>query len=146
MKKIIALLLVVVSLCSVLAIGVFALGDLTEPHEQSEYYIVYKKSNGIDTMYMPSPTVGYSGPGTYKVTNDTPIAIDYDFQYWHCMEDGKDYKPGEPIELNGVLTMYAVFTEKTDKHIHSTRVILCALETFVRMFEKAFGIMKIITQ
>ena len=93
MKKIIALLLSIVCLFSCMATtasaGLFqdVIDNITinmglEPDEPIIYGIVYDSNSllsGVAPMYVPSPTFSFTKPGTYVVTDNVPLAVDYEF-------------------------------------------------------------------
>ena len=152
MKKTIAIILSIVCLFSVFAISASAdIGDdisnLQSTIEGNTfiYCVVYKKEplSNVKVMYFPGPNLKFDAPGYLKVTNDTPIAIDHDFVCWKD-KDGKQYYAGDDFYVDGECELYPVWKEKTDNYPHFFRVIKAATETFLRMFQKAFGIFKVI--
>ncbi|MBR6313306.1 MAG: hypothetical protein IKR49_01545 [Clostridia bacterium] len=139
MKKVIAILLVVISLVSLMSIGlsVFAGND----QDETKIYAVIYAKGGIPVMYEPTPTFRYDGPGWLTVSADTPIAIDYDFLYW-IDQDNNRYYPGDKIYVDHEVKLTPVFAPKTDSDIHTTRVIKAAFQALIRVLEKAFGFFK----
>lgn len=157
MKKIIALLLCFVCLFSSLGItsaaaGVFdeVLTNITvnmgmEPDESILYGITYDSDGlltGVKVMYMPSATVTFTRPGTYTVTDDIPLSVDYEFVCWEDEDTGKLYYAGDKIYIDGNKTFYAVWQEKTDGKNRVIRTIATAIETFRRTLQAFFGFYK----
>ncbi len=157
MKKITAIILSVLCLFSCLGITSFAatdniVGDIigdfigvTEEEDISDqmmYGIHYEMQplTPVKLMYKPSPTITFKAPTTAKVTRDTPLSADYEFVCWKHSETGKLYYPGDTIEVTGVVTLYAVFEEKTDNYPSFIRYIITGLETLNRLFKKFLGI------
>ena len=137
MKKIIAILLVVISIVSLMGIGLSALaGD-----DDCNIYVVIYAKGGVPVMYEPTPTYTYEGPGTVKVSKDTPIAIDYDFVCWED-QNGIRYWPGDPIAVNGEVKLTPIFAPKTDSDSHTTRVIKAGFQSLIRVLQKMFGTFK----
>ena len=137
MKKIIAILLVVISIVSLMSIGLSA---VAADSENKVYAVVYSKG-GISVMYEPAPTYRFDHPGWLTVSADTPIAVDYDFVCW-MDENGERYWPGDKIYVDHEVKLTPVFAPKTDSDSHTTRVIKSAFQALIRVLEKAFGIFK----
>ncbi|MBQ7294746.1 MAG: hypothetical protein IJW86_00985 [Clostridia bacterium] len=155
MKKIIAILLSVVCIFTSMGISVSALDDVVdsiggniglEPDEPIIYGIVYEMEtlDGVSVLYKPSPTFSFSSPGTYTITNDTPLAVDYDFVCWEHEETGKHYYAGDKLYIDGQEVLIAVWKPKTDGHIRTTRVLLTAIEALRRTIGAFFGFYKVI--
>lgn len=159
MKKIIAVLLSVVCIFSCMALPASALEDAfddviggvggnlgLEEDRPILYGIIYKMDtlDGVSIMYKPSPSVSFTSPGTYTVTNDTPLSVDYEFVCWEHQETGKHYYAGDKLYIDGQEVLLAVWTPKTDNHIRTTRVFLTAIETFRRTLGAFFGFYKVI--
>ena len=138
MKKVIAVLLVVISIVSLMSIGLCALAGNDE--DNKIYAVIYCKG-GISVMYEPAPTFRFDGPGWLTVSADTPIAIDHDFVCW-MDQDGNRYWPGDKIYVDHEIKLTPVFAPKTDNDAHTTRVIKAAFQSLIRVLEKAFGIFK----
>ncbi len=152
MKKIIALLLSIVCLFSCMATtasaGVFkdVIDNITismglEPDEPIIYGITYDSNSllsGVAPMYIPSPTFSFTKPGTYVVTDNVPLAVDYKFVCWED-ENGKAYYAGTPIYIDGQKVLYAKWTPKTDNNIRPVRVILTAIEALRSTLRAFFG-------
>ncbi len=157
MKKLIALLLSLVCLFSSLTMtssaGVFdeVLSNITigmgmEPDEPILYGITYDSESlisGVSVMYMPSATASFRNPGTYTVTSDIPLSIDYEFVCWEDEDTGKLYYAGDKIYIDGTKTFYAVWQEKTDKYSRPIRTFLTAIEAFRRTLQAFFGFYKV---
>lgn len=111
--------------------------------DQTLYCITYQNQtlSNVSMMYKPNPTVSFKGPGYVTVTKDTPIAVDHDFVCWKD-GNGKYYYEGDKVYINGTVTLYAVWEEKTDNNIRPTRVIKCALATLERIILKFLGVFK----
>lgn len=146
MKKLIAVILSVLCLASCLSVsGYAAVEDVIEDFigVTQEEDIVDELSYGIHyelpllttvkLMYSPTPTITFKAPTTAKVTTDTPLSVDYEFVCWQHSETGKYYYPGDEIEVDGVVTLYAVFEEKDDGHPQFIRYILTGLEALKRL-------------
>lgn len=154
MKKIIAVLLCVVCLFSSLGVTSFAFSEVfsnitsfigLEEDEPIGYGIIYDSNtflSGVSVMYEPAPTIKFNNPGTYTVTKDFPLSIDYKFVCWQDKDSGKYYHAGDKIYVDGQKTLYAVWEAKTDNHNRVIRTILTALETFRKTLESFFGIYK----
>lgn len=89
-------------------------------------------------MYEPKPTIKLNNPGTYTVTDDYPLAVDYQFVCWED-ENGTYYHAGDKIYIDGQKTLYAVWEPKTDGRNRVIRVITTAFETLKRTFQAFFG-------
>ena len=157
MKKILAVLLCLMCLVSSMAVSTSAAGveDIfvsigamlgMEPDEPIGYGIRYdsnKLLSGVSSvMYEPAPTVKLSNPGTYTVTEDFPLSVDHSFVCWEDKETGKKYYPGDKIYIDGELTLYAIWEEKTDNNIRPVRVFLTAFQALKKMFQSFFGVFK----
>ncbi len=153
MKKLIAIILSVLCLASCLAVPGFAATDsivgdvvqdfigVTEEEDISDemrYGIHYglPTITAVKLMYSPKPTITFKAPTTAKVTTDTPLSVDYDFVCWEHSETGKHYYPGDEIEVTGIVTLYAVFEEKTDNHPRFIRYIITGLEALKRVIKQ----------
>lgn len=155
MKKITAILLSVVLLFSCMSMPVSALDGILdslggslglEEDTPILYGITYEMDtlDGVSIMYKPSPTCSFTSPGTYTVTSDTPLSVDYEFVCWQHEETGKLYYAGDELYIDGQEVLIAVWTPKTDNHIRTTRVFLTAIETFRRTIGAFFGFYKVI--
>ncbi len=150
MKKIIAIILSALCLASCLSVPGFAaggniIGDVIEDYigvtkeedisDQMSYGIHYELPplTVVKLMYSPAPTITFKAPTTAKITTDTPLSADYNFVCWKHSETGKYYYPGDEIEVTGIVTLYAVFEEKTDGHPKFIRYILTGLEALKRL-------------
>ena len=103
MKKLTAVLLCILCIVSSMAFSTSAANDLTdrigailglESDETIGYGIMYDTdtlSSGVTAMYNPRPTVSVTSKGTYTVTDDIPLAIDYEFVCWVDKETGVNY-------------------------------------------------------
>ena len=139
MKKVIAILLVVISIVSLMSIGLTAFAG-NDQDETKVYAVIYAKG-GVPVMYEPTPTFRFDGPGWLTVSADTPIAIDYDFLYW-IDQDGNRYYPGDKLYVDHEVKLTPVLAPKTDSDVHTTRVIKAAFQALIRVLEKAFGVFK----
>ncbi len=158
MKKILSVFLCLICLFSSMAVSASAsrteeifveIGAMLgfEPDEPIGYGIRYdsnKLLSGVKSvMYEPKPTVKLSNPGTYTVTEDFPLSVDHSFVCWEDSETGKYYYPGDKIFIDGELTLYAVWEEKTDNNIRPVRVFLTAFQALKKTFQAFFGVFKV---
>lgn len=148
MKKFLAIFLSLLCIFSVFGVAASAKGtfdDLSEilKDEPLLYGISYQNetASGVSMMYKPNPTVRVDGPGYVTVTNDTPIAVDHEFVCWQD-DEGNLYYEGDKVYVDGAVTLYAVWTEKTDSLPRVFRVIQTAILTLQRMVQKVLGIFK----
>ena len=159
MKKLLAVLLCVLCLFSSLGVTSFALdgvfGEVIsnvssfmgfEEDDPIGYGITYDSNtflSGVSSvMYEPKPTIKLTNPGTYTVTSDTPLAIDYQFVCWQDKNTKKYYYAGDKIYIDGKLTLSAVWEPKTDDRNRVVRTIVTAIEAFRRTLESFFGFYK----
>ena len=157
MKKILAVLLCLLCLVSTMAVSVSGsfieekavyIGSLLgfEEDDPIGYGIKYdsnKLLSGVSSiMYEPKPTVKLRNPGTYTVTDDYPLAVDYSFVCWKNRDTDKLYYPGDEIFIDGQITLYAVWEEKNDNNIRPVRVFLTAMQAFKKMLQSFFGVFK----
>ncbi len=161
MKKFIAILLSVLCIGTCFGFGASAeenltgnlTGDLTTifenildvelpEDEPLAYGVIYnvQEFDFVSVMYKPSPSISFSNPGTYTITSDTPLSVDYEFVCWRHAETGKHYYAGDKLYVDGQEILYAEWTEKTDDDIRITRVIKTALETLKRTIGAFLGI------
>ena len=138
MKKIIAILLVVISIVSLMSIGLSVAAS--DESDTKIYAVIYAKG-GVPVMYEPTPTFRFDGPGWLTVSADTPIAIDYDFVCW-MDQNGNRYYPGDKLYVDHEVKLTPVMAPKTDSDVHTTRVIKAAFQALIRVLEKAFGFFK----
>ena len=94
-------------------------------------------------MYEPKPTVTIRSKGTYTVTDDVPLAIDYKFVCWQDKDTGKLYYAGDKYYIDGQKTFYAVWEKKTDGYSRPIRVFLTAIDAFKRGIMSFFGVFKV---
>lgn len=157
MKKILAVLLCLLCLTSTMAVSVSGAGFEDafvyvgsmlgfEQDEPIGYGIIYdsnKLLSGVKSvMYEPRPTVKLSNPGTYIVTEDFPLSVDHSFVCWQDKDTGKYYYPGDTIFIDGQLTLYAVWEEKTDNNIRPVRVFLTAFQALKKSIQSFLGVFK----
>lgn len=160
MKKTLALILSVLMIFSAFSVTAFAapgdlLGDVIEDYlgvteeegaidQQMMYGIHYEMEpiSLVSIMYKPSPTITFKAPCMAKVTTDYPISVDYEFLYWKHGETGEIYYGGDDIEVTGVVTLYAVWQEKTDNYPRFIRTIISAFQTLSRVIQKFLGIIE----
>lgn len=156
MKKITAVLLCVLCIFSSIAMSASAADGIferitsiigLESDETIGYGITYDSNttaSGVSgVMYEPKPTVTIRSKGTYTVTEDIPLAIDYEFVYWVDKDTGKTYRAGDKFYVNGQKTLYAVWVEKNDGRNRVVRVVLTAFETFKRSIQSFLGVFKV---
>ena len=147
MKKFIAVFLSLLCIFSVFGITASAAGTFDElssligEDEGFLYGILYQNetASGVSMMYKPNPSLKVDGPGYVTVTRDTPIAVDHEFVCWQD-EDGNLYYEGDKIYVDGEVTLYAVWTEKTDNLPRVIRVIQTAILTLQRLVQKILGV------
>ena len=152
MKKFIAVLLCVLCLFSSMSMATCALDGVIsnvsaalgfEQDDPIGYGITYDSNaflSGVSSvMYEPRPTIKLNNPGTYTVTDDYPLAVDYQFVCWQDKESKKLYYAGDKIYVDGQKTLYAVWEPKTDGRNRVVRVITTAFETLKRTFQAFFG-------
>lgn len=158
MKKLTAILLCIMCLVSSVALSASAedsiltkvgsiLGLESSEEEVIGYGLTYDSNkflSGVSgIMYEPKPTVTIINKGTYTVTDDIPLAIDYQFVCWQDKDTGKLYYAGDKYYIDGQKTFYAVWEEKTDGYSRPIRVFLTAMETFKRSIMSFFGVFKV---
>lgn len=147
MKKFIAVFLSLLCIFSVFGITASAAGTFDElssligEDEGFLYCISYQNetASGVSMMYKPNPSLKVDGPGYVTVTRDTPIAVDHEFVCWQD-EEGNLYYEGDKIYVDGEVTLYAVWTEKTDNLPRVIRVIQTAILTLQRLVQKILGV------
>ena len=155
MKKLTAILLCIICIVSSVAMSASAedgvIGKLSEiigleSDDNIGYGILYdsnKVASGVTgIIYEPRPTMNIANVGTYTVTEDIPLAFDYEFVCWLDKETGKTYRAGDKYYVNGQKTLYAVWTEKTDGNWKPIRVFLTAMEAFKRSIQSFLGVFK----
>lgn len=156
MKKLLSLFLAVILIFSCMALPASAgktgiVGELAleffsrltgtelggdDDEEPVGYGIVYQMdSGGVAALWTPTPTVNFDGPGTFTITSDVPLAVDYRFLCWED-EDGNKYYPGDELFIDGQIELYAVWVPKDDNDIRIIRVIKTSMETLNRLFRK----------
>lgn len=151
MKKVLSVFLSILCVLSVLTVGAGA-GSFEEVvdgvfggQEDDFYGIKYEVNilDGAKIMYKPNHDLSFDGAGWMTVTNDTPIAIDYDFVCWKDKK-GNLYYEGDKVYVDGLVTLYAVWEEKPGNESNTVRVLRAAILTLQRMVLKALGIFKIV--
>ena len=161
MKKVLAIILAVLCFTSCFGVTGYAAtediisgviggiigDDLLGSEEESEdavlsYGIHYDMEtlSMVSLMYKPSATITFKAPTTAKITTDTPLSVDYEFVCWKHAETGEYYYPGDEIEVNGKVVLYAVFEEKTDSYPQMLRYIITGLECFKRLLKKFLAV------
>lgn len=161
MKKLLAIILSVICAFSCLALPANAsvvgevatdfferLFDLeVEEDTMLGYGVFYEMEilSGVSVIYKPSPSIKFENPGTYTITNDTPLSIDYEFVCWED-KDGNTYYAGDKIYVDGQITLYAVWVEKNDNDIRLARVIKTTVEALRRLIGKFLGFFDIVVE
>ena len=153
MKKLTAILLCIFCIISSVAVSASAEGGIIEKissiiglesDDNIGYGIMYdsnKLASGVTgVIYEPRPTVRIKNVGTYTITDDIPLAFDYEFVCWLDKETGKTYRAGDKYYVNGQKTLYAVWTEKTDGLWKPIRVFVTALNALKRSFQSFIGV------
>ncbi len=163
MKKLLAVFLSVICIFSCFALPANAAGAVGVVGELAEkffegffdveleedtpigYGVIYEIDvlQGVSVVYKPSPSISFENPGTYTITNDTPLSIDYEFVCWEDTK-GKTYYAGDKIYVDGMITLYAVWVEKNDNDLKVARIIKTTFEAFKRLIGKFLGIYEII--
>ena len=157
MKKLLAVIMCLLCLVSSMAVSVSAadgiietIGEILGIESEEEvigYGITYdsnKLYSGVSgVMYEPKPTVTIRNKGTYTVTDDKPLAIDYQFVAWQNRDTGKLYYAGDKFYIDGQITFYAVWEEKTDNYTRPIRVFLTAMEALKRSIQSFFNVFKV---
>ncbi len=116
---------------------------ITIPEDENlTYGIFYEMEtfSGVKILYKPNPTITLVSAGTYTITDDTPLSIDYEFVCWEHSETGKLYYAGDKLHVDGQVILYAVWTEKTDNDSYVARVFKTGIEALKRLLGKFFGI------
>lgn len=149
MKKMLAVFLSLLCVLSLFTVAASAssfddvVDDIFGEQEDDFYGIKYEVDilDGAKIMYKPNHNLSFDGAGWMTVTNDTPIAIDYDFVCWKDKK-GNYYYEGDKVYVDGLITLYAVWEEKSGDETHTIRVLRAAIMTLQRMVLKALGIFK----
>ncbi len=116
-----------------------------EEEEPTGYGIIYEMSSGeVSALWTPLPTISFDGPGTFTLTSDVPLAVDYQFLCWED-EDGKRLYPGDRVVVTGQIRLKAVWIPKEDNDSRIIRVIKTSMETLNRLFSKFLNIFKTAT-
>lgn len=156
MKKIIALLLSIVCIFSAVSVSACAadeiegvigdvIGGILDVEVTEDEPIVYgvfyemETLSGVSIMYKPNPSISFKNPGTYTITSDTPLSVDYKFVCWKHAETDKLYYAGDKLYVDGQETLYAVWEEKTDNDTRPIRVFKTAIDTLRRLLGKFLG-------
>lgn len=159
MKKLLAVLLSV--LCILGSFGTVSLAatedvigdviggilDVTQeegPEEMLSYGIHYEMETLtlVKIMYKPAPTITFKKPVTAVISMDTPLSVDYEFVCWRHSETHELYYPGDPIEVDGVVTLYAVWEEKQDNYPSFIRYFITGVQVFKRLIDKFLGVIE----
>lgn len=151
MKKLLSVLLAVLCIFSCFTfVSSAALGDVVEdiidvtiPEDEPLAYGIFydmETLSGVKILYKPNPTITLVSAGTYTITDDTPLSIDYEFVCWEHSETGKLYYAGDKLHVDGQVILYAVWTEKTDNDSYVARAFKTGIEAFRRLLGKFFGI------
>lgn len=159
MKKLLAVLLAVLctfSVFSASAINDDALGEIigdqfgvtSEPSEDEilSYGIHYEVAtlSTVTLLYIPSASITFETPCDMVVTNDTPVAVDHNWVCWKDKETGELYYPGDVIEVNGKVTLIAVWEEKTDNYPRFIRSAIAGVQALIRVVQKFLGVFELI--
>lgn len=163
MKKLLAVFLSVICIFSCFALPASAAGALgvigelantffegifdidIEEDTPLGYGVIYEIDplQGVSVVYKPSPSISFENPGTYAITTDTPLSIDYEFICWEDTT-GKRYYAGDKIYVDGMITLYAIWVEKNDNDMRVARVIKTTFEALRRLIGKFLGIYEIV--
>ncbi len=111
------------------------------------YGVIYNIDplDGVSVVYKPSPSISFENPGTYTITEDTPLAIDDEFLCWKDSK-GKRYDAGDKIYVDGTITLYAVWIEKQDNDVRVARIIKTTVEALRRIVGKFLGFYRIVVE
>lgn len=165
MKKLLAVILSVICVFSCFALpssaagGSGVLGELStdffekllgvefEEDTPIGYGVIYDIDtlDGVSVVYKPSPSISFENPGTYTITSDTPLSIDYEFICWQDTK-GNRYYAGDKIYVDGTVYLYAVWTEKQDNDVRIARIVKTTVEALRRLIGKFLGIYKIVVE
>ena len=145
MKKLIAVLLSLITIFSVFTLPASALiddiilGGETLPDDGMNM-IEYKKDtlDNVTLIYQAGNTLVTGESNYVQITEDTPIAIDHDFICW-ADKSGKRYYPGDIIKVQGTVTLYAVWAEKTDNDSHMIRTVKSSIQALLRIIKLILG-------
>ncbi len=165
MKKLLAVILSVICVFSCFALpasaagGTGLLGELAdsffekllgtglEEDTSLTYGVNYEidSLDGISVVYKPNPSISFKNPGTYTITSDTPLSVDYEFICWEDT-DGNHYYAGDKLYVDGTVTLYAVWAKKQDNDVRFARVIKTTMEALRRLVGKFLGIFKVVVE
>lgn len=156
MKKLLAVLLSILCMLTSLCMPTLAAGEIQDAlggllgsdsllggdEDIIGYGVVYKYEtlSDVTVLYKPAPSVSFSNPGTYTITSDTPLSVDYQFVCWKHADTGKLYYAGDKVYVDGQITFYAVWEEKTDNDVRVVRTIKTSIEAFRRILGKFFKV------
>ena len=147
MKKLLAVLLALITIFSAFSLSVSALdeiGDLAGGllgEDDGTNQIQYKKDtlDNVTLIYQAGNTLVIGDSKYTQITEDTPIAVDHDFICW-VDKAGKRYYPGDIIKVEGTVTLYAVWAEKSDNDSHTVRVIKATVSSLMRIIKVILGV------
>ena len=144
MKKFLAVLLSLITIFSVFSVSVSALGDVAGGllgEDEGTNQIQYKKDtlDNVTLIYQAGNTLMVGDSKYTQITEDTPIAVDHDFICW-VDKGGKKYYPGDIIKVEGTVTLYAVWAEKTDNDSHAIRVVKATVSALMRIIKVILGV------
>lgn len=139
MKKFLAVLLSLITIFSVFSVSVSASGDVAGGllgGDEGFNQIQYKKDtlDNVTLIYQAGNTLMVGDSKYTQITEDTPIAVDHDFICW-VDKGGKKYYPGDIIKVEGTVTLYAVWAEKTDNDSHTIRVVKATVSALMRIIK-----------
>ncbi len=111
------------------------------------YGVIYNidSLDGVSVVYKPSPSIKFENPGTYTITSDTPLSIDYEFICWQDTK-GNRYYAGDKIYVDGTIHLYALWGEKQDNDVRVARIIKTTMEALRRLVGKFLGFYKIVVE
>ena len=145
MKKLLAILLSLITVFSVFTLPASALLDdsLGEifPEEEGTNQIQYKKDtlDNVVIVYQAGNTLLIGDSKYTQITEDTPIAVDHNFICW-TDKAGNRYYPGDIIKVEGTVTLYAVWEEKTDTDSHFIRSIKAGIQALMKIIKMILGV------
>ncbi len=142
-KKILAVLMAILSMVSVFAVSSSAVDydDITVPTtaESPAFYTVTFKTDSVNCLYTPILEFTYDTTGILTISDDIPLSIDYTFKYWYD-SNLNVYEPGDTIYIDGDITLTAYWEEKTDDDSDIVRLFSTLFEAVSKYIQKIIGL------
>ncbi|MFI3142278.1 MAG: hypothetical protein R3Y27_08245 [Clostridia bacterium] len=143
-KKILAVLMAVLSMFSVFAVSSSAVDydDITTPTtaESPTFYTVTFVTDSVNCLYTPILEFTYDTEGYLTISDDIPLAIDYTFKYWYD-SDLNVYEPDDQIYVDGEIVLTAYWEEKTDDDSDIVRFFSTLFEAVSKYINKIISLM-----